>query len=354
MPPKKYKVLGIMSGTSMDGVDLAYCQFYKDGDSWHGEINAACTVPYTNEWKQKLHDCFNLSGYELIKTDMEYGYYLGKIAKEFLNEKKLRPEFISSHGHTIFHNPKEGVTFQLGNGAAIAASSSITTISNFRTLDVALKGQGAPLVPIGDAILFSDYDYCLNIGGFANVSFYWYKKRVAFDICPANFVINHISQKLGKEYDKDGNLAQQGKVIVSLLKTLNKLPYYHQAYPKSLGREWVEEHFFPLIFCDHHEYVDVLRTVYEHIATQITRVFTGKPTKKVLVTGGGAHNKFLIDLIKTKTNLKIELPEPTIIDFKEAMIFAFLGVLRIREEYNCLSSVTGSKHDNIGGVIYQI
>lgn len=354
MPAKKYKVLGIMSGTSMDGVDLAFCHFAKTDEIWQGEIIAAETIPYPSMWKEKLWKSYEMHGYLLVKTDMEYGHYLGKIAKEFLRRHRLKPDFISSHGHTIFHNPSEGVTYQLGNGAAIAASANITTVSNFRTLDVALKGQGAPLVPIGDAILFANYDYCLNLGGFANVSFFWYKRRVAFDICPVNFVINKLANNLGYEYDHDGQLARQGKVIVPLLKTLNKIPYYQQSYPKSLGREWVEQSFLPHLESDHIDPLDALRTVYEHIAIQITRVFSGKPTKKVLVTGGGAHNKFLVELIMSRTNLKIEIPDPTIVDFKEAMIFAFLGVLRMREEYNCLSSVTGAKHDNVGGIIYKI
>jgi anhydro-N-acetylmuramic acid kinase len=354
MPPKKYKVLGLMSGTSMDGIDLAFCHFAKAEDSWHGEIIEADTIPYPAIWKDKLWKCFSMSGYDLIKTDMEYGHYLGKISKEFLKHHKLNPDFISSHGHTIFHNPTDGVTFQLGNGAAIAASSNYTTISNFRTLDVALKGEGAPLVPLGDSILFSDYDYCLNLGGFANVSFFWYKKRVAFDICPVNFVINKLANDLGYEYDKDGEIARSGKVNMTLLKALNKLEYYHQPYPKSLGREWVEQFVFPLIYADSLNKNDILRTYYEHVAMQITKIFTGKLTKKVLVTGGGAYNKFLIELIRSKTNLKVEIPDDTIVNFKEAMIFGFLGVLRMRGETNCLSSVTGSKHDNIGGIIYFI
>jgi len=280
MPAKKYKVLGIMSGSSMDGVDLAFCHFAKTDEIWQGEIIAAETIPYPSMWKEKLWKSYEMPGYQLVKTDMEYGHYLGKIAKEFLRRHRLKPDFISSHGHTIFHNPSEGVTYQLGNGAAIAASANITTVSNFRTLDVALKGQGAPLVPIGDAILFANYDYCLNLGGFANVSFFWYKRRVAFDICPVNFVINKLANNLGYEYDHDGQLARQGKVIVPLLKTLNKIPYYQQSYPKSLGREWVEQSFLPHLESDHFDPLDALRTVYEHIAIQITRVFFGETYKK--------------------------------------------------------------------------
>jgi len=351
---KKYKVLGIMSGTSMDGIDYALCEFVKNDDSWECKISAAETIPYSNEWEKKLGNCHNLSGYELLKLDMEYGYYIGENAKNFLKRNGLKADFISSHGHTVFHNPKEKVTFQIGNGAAIASASSLTTVCNFRILDVALHGQGAPLVPVGDAILFSDYDYCLNLGGFANISFLWYKKRVAFDICPVNIAINNLSRQLGKGFDEDGNIGRQGKVDMPLLKALNSLPFYKELNPKSLSREWTEEFFFPLFNHDHLSIHDKIRTLYEHIAFQISRILTGKSSKKILITGGGAHNKFLIELIKSKTNMKITIPDKQIINFKEALIFAFLGILRMRNEYNCLSSVTGSRHDNIGGVIYRV
>lgn len=343
-----------MSGTSLDGLDLAICEFEKINDHWNSKICCAETLAYTAEWKEKLNNGFQLSGYDLIKLDINYGHFIGNLIRQFLTKNRTKVDFISSHGHTIFHNPQESITYQIGSGAAIAASSSITTVSNFRALDVALKGQGAPLVPIGDVYLFNDFDYCLNLGGFANVSYNWYKKRVAYDICPVNIIINGLSNDIGLEYDKDGNESRKGKVDNLLFKSLNKLSYYNQPHPKSLGREWVEKHFQPLLHNSQLSTYDKLRTVYEHIAFQLSRVFTGATSKKILITGGGAHNKFLVELLKSKTNLKIIIPEKEIIDYKEALVFAFLGVLRMREENNCLSSVTGATHDCIGGNIFKI
>ena len=236
----------------------------------------------------------------------------------------------------------------------VAASSGLTTVCNFRTLDVALDGQGAPLVPIGDLLLFGEYDFCLNLGGFANVSYNWHRKRVAFDICPVNFVINKLMQSLGKEYDNEGNEARKGNVHGDLLKQLNELEFYKLSAPKSLGREWVEMNFFPVLDAFNISIQDKLRTVYEHIAFQLSLVFSGSAPKKLLVTGGGAYNTFLIELLKYYSNFKVILPEKKMIEYKEALVFAFLGLLRVREEKNCLSSVTGAKHDNLGGVIYKM
>jgi len=343
-----------MSGSSLDGLDLALCEFDKPDDNWKSSICNAITVPYSQDWKNRLWDAYHLSGYELAKLDMEYGYYIGQQIKDFIRAQKNKIDFISSHGHTIFHNPKERITLQIGSPAAIAAITCITTVSNFRELDVALKGQGAPLVPIGDTMLFNEYDYCLNLGGFANVSYDWYRKRVAYDICPVNFVINNLSKQLGFEFDEDGKEAAKGKFQEKLYKLLNQLQYYKQMSPKSLGREWVEEQFFPIIDkyqCSLH---DKLRTIYEHIAFQLSRSFTGATSKKILITGGGAHNKFLIQLFKKRTSHKIIIPDKLMIDYKEAFVYAFLGVLRMREENNCLSSVTGATHDSIGGVVFKI
>jgi len=351
---KKYRVIGVMSGTSSDGLDLALCEFEKTDDTWRSKICNAYTIPYSQEWKNRLWDAFHLSGYELTKLDQEFGKYIGLQIKNFIKTQRNKIDFISSHGHTVFHNPADGVTLQIGNGATIAATTCIPTISNFRLLDVALKGQGAPLTPIGDLLLFNDYDYCLNLGGFANVSFNWYKKRVAYDICPMNFIINNISKELGLEFDKDGIEASKGQLQEKLYRALNRIPYYNQQPPKSLGREWVENQFLPVLEKFPCNTNDKLRTIYEHIAFQLSRSFTGAISKKILITGGGAYNKFLVERLKQHTNHKIIIPDKLLIDYKEAFMFAFLGVLRIREENNCLSSVTGATHDNIGGIVFKI
>ncbi|HOT15236.1 MAG TPA: anhydro-N-acetylmuramic acid kinase [Bacteroidales bacterium] len=351
---KSYKVVGVMSGTSLDGLDIALCEFSKNSHNWNGKILKADTIAYSQQWRERLDNANQLSGYELIKLDTEFGHFIGTEIKKFLSKKKGKADFISSHGHTVYHQPAEKITFQLGNGAAIAAAASLTTISNFRVLDVALHGQGAPLVPIGDQMLFSDYDYCLNLGGFANVSYSWYKKRIAYDVCPVNIVINRLAQQLGHEYDKDGELARQGKINDALLKELNKIDYYNTPAPKSLGREWVDDVFNGVLAKHKCSITDQLRTIYEHIAFQMYRVFSGTASKKILLTGGGTHNKFLVELIGNRIEYKLAIPEKEIIDFKEAYIFAFLGVLRMRQEYNCLSSVTGARHDNVGGNIFII
>lgn len=351
---KKYRAIGVMSGTSLDGIDVALCEFEKKNEKWKSQIVKAETFKYNTEWKTKLLSAPHLNGYELTKLDIEYGHLLGNLIKNFCNSHKNKIDFISSHGHTIFHNPGEGITLQIGNGAAIAASSGISTISNFRLLDVMLKGQGAPLVPIGDLMLFGDYDYCLNLGGFANISYDWYRKRIAFDICPVNIVINQLSQLIGLEYDKNGVEASKGNVNQTLLKALNKIEYYQLQAPKSLGREWVETNFWPIINNQEISVNDKLRTAYEHIVFQISRNITGSYSKSILITGGGVHNIFLLELLKNKIHAKITIPDIQTVDFKEALVFAFLGLLRIREEKNCLSSVTGSKHDNLGGSIYKI
>lgn len=351
---KNYRILGIMSGTSLDGLDIALCEFAKNGDGWQSSICKANTIKYSEEWIEKLRNAHLLNGYELIKLDFDFGAFIGEKVHNFCQDLKQKPSYVSSHGHTIFHMPSEGVTLQIGNGASIAAKSGLPVVCNFRTLDVALGGQGAPLVPIGDALLFSDYDFCLNLGGFANISYNWYRKRVAYDVCAVNFIINFLVKPLGLEFDDEGKEARKGNLDMTLLKKLNSLEFYSKPAPKSLGREWVEKEIIPVLDASPLSLHDKLRTVYEHIAIQLSHVFTGSAPKKVLVTGGGAYNKFLIELFRKHSNFKIIIPDKEIIEYKEALIFAFLGLLRIREDNNCLSSVTGAIHDCAGGVIYKI
>lgn len=348
----RYTVIGVMSGTSLDGLDIALCQFEKKSNKWNFRVLEAETDTYSPEWKQQLTYAVKLSGQELIKLDSTYGAYIGEKVNQFLKKHPIRIDFISSHGHTVYHQPEKRVTLQIGNGADILAISGITTISNFRSVDVALGGQGAPLVPVGDELLFDEYKYCLNLGGIANISFKQKGKRIASDICPVNMAINYLMQKVNKEIDKDGEMAQAGILIPHLLVQLNNLAFYKKPGPKSLGREWFESEFMPIL--DKYDFGlrDLLRTTYEHIATQITLATESSVKKPVLITGGGAHNKFLIDLLKAKTNHQIIIPDKQIIDFKEALVFAFLGVLRMRHEINCLASVTGAKRDSVGGCVY--
>jgi anhydro-N-acetylmuramic acid kinase len=346
----KYKVIGLMSGTSLDGLDLAAVEFYYDDGKWDFQITAAETVKYDKNQENRLRNSTELSGEELIRFHADYGRFLGKEINRFIEKTGFVPELIASHGHTVFHQPEKHFTFQVGNGAEIAAETGITTIADFRTGDVALGGQGAPLVPVGDRLLFSEYESCLNLGGFANISFEKNGKRIAFDICPVNFILNDLARKLGKPYDENGELGRQGTIDNQLLEKLNRLDFYAQNPPKSLGKEWMDNHFFPDIKKSNLSVQDKLRTAYEHIAIQIAKATPA--TGKMLVTGGGAFNSLLIDRIKKHSKSEIVVPEKIIVDYKEALIFAFLGLLRFLGENNCLASVTGAKRDSSSGLIF--
>ncbi len=341
-----------MSGTSLDGLDLVAVEFWQTDIKWEFEIISTKTISYSSDWTNKLSNSPTLSGEKLIELHTKYGRFLGKETKRFIEETGFQPDLVASHGHTVFHQPDLGFTFQIGNGADIAAITGITTVSDFRTGDVALGGQGAPLVPIGDKLLFSDYKYCLNLGGFANISFEENNRRIAFDICPVNFILNHFAEKQGLQFDKNGELGRKGKIETELFEKLNQIGFYKKQPPKSLGREWVEQVFMPVLNNFEIPENDKLRTVYEHIALQITNVISEQG--KMLVTGGGAFNSFLIERIKSYTNAEIIIPSNEIVNFKEALIFAFLGVLKITGQNNCLSSVTGAKHDHSSGVVFQV
>jgi anhydro-N-acetylmuramic acid kinase len=342
-----------MSGTSLDGLDLAYCVFKKESDKWKFSIKEAITLKYDIEWTKKLKNAHTLSSASLLKLHNEYGTYLGHCVRDFARGKKITNlDFISSHGHTIFHQPENRFTFQLGHGAAIASATGYPVVNDFRSLDVTLGGQGAPLVPIGDKLLFSEYEYCLNIGGFANISYEHKGDRIAFDICPANIALNYLAGLYGKDYDEDGKIAAKGKVDKTLLNKLNALSYYKKAAPKSLGREWLEKEFLPIIDKTNLSNTDKMATVTQHIVMQIAAVMNGRKAS-LLATGGGALNKHLIQQIKKHSpQTKIIVPGKELVNYKEALVFALLGALRWRGEVNCLKSVTGASKNNSGGSIF--
>jgi len=279
---------------------------------------------------------------------------MGGKLKEYINKKGFRPELIASHGHTIYHQPENQFTFQLGEGTAIRELPGIKTVYDFRTRDIMLGGQGAPLVPIGDQILYPEYEYCLNLGGIANISYTAANKRIAFDVCFCNMVLNYYALSQGVNYDRNGTLAKMGKLNVTLLEELNRVEYYHMRPPKAIGKEWLTRYVWPTIERYKLTINDILRTCVEHIAIQINRSIVDSPfRKKVLVTGGGAFNDFLMDRIKAKGNSFTQYikPSDTIVKFKEAMIFAFLGVLRVNNETNVLKTVTGAERDSSSGII---
>ena len=345
----KYRVLGVMSGTSLDGIDLSICSFSKT-KNWQFSIEKCNTLPYNKYWKETLQNLHSRSAVEIKLINKKYSVFIGKTINTFLGNEKV--DFISSHGHTIFHQPQNKYTLQIGDGKTIAKITNTTTINDFRSLDISLNGQGAPLVPIGDLHLFPDYKYCVNLGGFANISIKERNRIIAFDICPVNTVLNHYSNIIGYDFDKDGLIAREGKIESKLLDELNSIEYYSKFNPKSLGIEWVINIIYNIIDKYNIQVPDILRTYSEHIAIQTQNAIKNNAST-ILITGGGVRNKFLIELITNRLENHINIPDDILIDFKEALIFGFLGVLRLRNENNCLSSVTGASKNHSSGKIYQ-
>lgn len=342
-----------MSGTSLDGVDMVYVKFEKD-IKWDFEILFSETVPYPNSWKQKLTNLVQLSRKELEIVDIEYTYYLSNLINGFIIKNEITPiDAICSHGHTALHRPDLGYTLQIGNRKELAELTKNLVVCDFRVQDVNLGGQGAPLVPIGDELLFSDYEFCLNLGGFANVSTKLHDKRIAYDVCPVNIILNKYSEKLGKPFDDNGKLASGGVLNEKLLSELNSLPFYKEKPPKSLGLEWVNQFVIPILETSGEIPENVLRTFDEHIAIQLSNNLSNELEDRILVTGGGAYNTFLMERISNLLKSTIVIPDNDLIEYKEALIFALLGILRLRNEINCLSSVTGVSKDHSSGMIYQ-
>ena len=351
---KIYTLLGLMSGTSLDGLDLLKVNFYPD-TRWRFEILKAETVSYPSGLRNKLAVAGAASALDLALADKELGKFMGEQVNRFLASDARLPFLIANSRHTIFHQPQRGLTYQVGNSDYIVAATGLPVVDNFRTLDVALGGQGAPLVPLGDRHLFGTYTAVLNLGGIANISYEKQRKRIGFDICPCNSVLNRLSQQLDQPFDNQGFLAREGKVNRNLLERWNNLEFYRAAPPKSLGIEWIEEFIFPsLEVASPH---NLLATFNHHISHQITNILkTIAPNssgRNILVTGGGAYNTFLIDLLKAENPMWMwTLPSPEIIEFKEALIFAFLGLLYYLGEVNCLRAVTGARVDSCGGNLH--
>ncbi len=349
-----YHVIGLMSGTSLDGLDLAFCEFKKDGESWSFELLDAKTISYPSETLDLLSKSTVLSGLDLTKLDILLGEWYGKQVNVFKGKRDV--DFIASHGHTVFHQPEKALTLQIGNGHQIYAVTGIPVICDFRRMDVVLGGQGAPLVPVGDKYLFSRMDFCLNLGGIANVSFDDNSGvRRAFDIVPCNMLLNYLANKKGQLYDTDGELAASGKLIPSLFNNWNNLEYYQQGYPKSLGYEWVNKYYLADLNENNYKLEDLIHTSVRHIVQQITTSITQNRSGSncsLLITGGGAKNSYLINCLKSSLDGKVDIiiPEEDIIDYKEAIVFAFLGVLKINNLTNCLSSVTGAKQNSSSGI----
>jgi anhydro-N-acetylmuramic acid kinase len=360
-----YKAIGIMSGSSLDGLDLAYVHFQETGGRWQFQIVASACYIYQDEWIRALKYATDLKAWDYQMLHTSYGHYIGMEVNRFIEEHDLqhKVDLIASHGHTTFHNPEGRMTAQLGDGAAIAAETQLPVVSDLRAMDVAFGGQGAPIVPIGEKLLFQDYDYLLNLGGIANLSLKDNDVYAAYDICAANRVMNMIANDIGKEYDEGGALASSGKLSTELFLELQSLPYYSMPFPKSLANDFGTETIYPLINRFTLSPADALHTYVEHIVMQVKQAILahasvigdGKTKKQLFITGGGALNTYLIKRFHEELeslNLDLIIPPKAIINFKEALIMALIGVLRWREEYNVLSSVTGATRNSIGGALW--
>lgn len=353
MEPQCYDIVGLMSGTSLDGLDLVACRFFRENGQWNYRVLAAETRAYPEEWLERLAGLTQAGGMELARAHADLGHYMGRCVAAFVQENRLQPLLVASHGHTVFHQPERGFTLQIGDGAALAAECGQMVVNDFRVTDVALGGQGAPLVPIGDELLFPQYDACLNIGGISNISFRYEGRRVAFDIAPANQVFNCLAALKGLPFDRDGLLARQGRADAACLERLNALAFYRRPFPKSLGKEWVDAECLPVLKASGLSVEDALATAVEHTAFQIARVLNGYRIRTLLLSGGGARNVFLRERIAAlAVQAQCCMPSEEVVDYKEAVIFAFLGLKRWLGEANCLQSVTGASRDCCGGALW--
>jgi anhydro-N-acetylmuramic acid kinase len=355
---KTYWVVGIMSGTSMDGIDLALCSFTGHGRQWSYQLHDAVTVHMEEKWRVRLSQLQYQHAQVYVKTDVFFGRYLGELVKEFLDDAGTTADFVASHGHTVFHDPDGWVTAQIGCGQTLSATCGLPVVNDFRRFDVANGGQGAPLVGLGDEILFPGYDACLNLGGFSNISYHGDNKRMAYDISPCNIILNRLAREKGLAYDEGGAIAAEGQIIYPLLNRLDSIPYYQLKGAKSLSREWINREFWHHVRdFDDESLEDRMKTLVAHIGNQIgsniETLANGNGTDlKVLVTGGGALNETLLDHIRAATDADIEVPDAGLLHFKEALIFGLLGVLRIENSFNTASAYTGASRDSIGGALH--
>lgn len=356
-----YRVIGLMSGSSLDGLDIAFIEFDESGGKWNYDIKASGCQPYTSEWTERLANAYKLPALDYMLLHVEYGKYIAEKINEFIEENHLhhQVQLVSSHGHTVFHNPAKGMTAQIGDGSVIAAHTGINVVSDLRAIDIALGGQGAPIVPIGEKLLFSEYSCFLNLGGIANVSGITKNGYVAFDVCSANRILNLLAQAVGKEYDEGGKIASGGRVHDGLLAQLNQLEYYQRPFPKSLDNSFGLQKVYPIIQSFNLPIEDAMCTYVEHIVMQITAGFAllldTSISNKLLITGGGAFNNFVTGRLQEKLSdygVEVVIPGADLINYKEALIMALIGILRWREEYNVLSSVTGASRDSINGAVW--
>ena len=358
-----YHVIGLMSGSSLDGLDIAHVQLEETRGKWSYTLHHADCLPYSREWEHKLKHASTLHVSDFLRLHTAYGRYLGESVARFIAKHELahKIHFVASHGHTVFHEPHHQTTFQLGDGAALATAAGLPVINDLRAMDVAMGGQGAPIVPIADKLLYRQYDYLLNIGGIANMTIWQNGQLIAFDVCAANQVLNILAERMGHIMDSDGAIARSGILLYDVLDTLNSANYYSALPPKSLSNEEAKDIVFPVLLEGEHNVPDMMHTATKHIAQQVAlaaaKYPAGKDKATMLVTGGGAFNGFLVELLArelTPLGIDVTIPDADVVKFKEAIAMALIGTLRWREEVNVLSSVTGATADSIGGALWMV
>ncbi len=366
---KTSHALGLMSGSSLDGLDVAFCRFEteRQNGGFHlvkWELLEADTLPFTEEWQARLKQLPAASGFALAQAHADFGRYLGELTGVFFKEKNIPPsqvDLIASHGHTIFHEPAKGFTVQIGDGAALAAATGCTVVCDFRSADIALGGQGAPLAPMADKMLFPGYDFYLNLGGIANITCNAGGRFIAFDVTGANQTLNALANLAGLPYDRGGALAASGHLDENLFEKINRLPYLSQPYPKSLSNQWVQENLTKICLAVPGSVEDRLHTVCRHVAFQLEKSFRQvienehfkKEKYRLLATGGGAFNDFLMQCIREASpEVEVVVGSGEVVSFKEACLMALLGVMRMEGVPNCISSVTGARRDAVGGAVF--
>jgi len=346
-------IAGVMSGSSLDGLDIAIVHFSPNSD-W--QLLWSYDIPYTPEWVSRLKNYHLLSSTEYVSLKFDFSRYIGELVGDALGDYSGNVDYVSFHGHTLLHLPEKGITEQIGNGGVLAAILNIPTITDFRTQDVTKGGVGTPLAPLVELNLFKGHDYYLNLGGIANITkLIDAAKLMAYDVCPCNQVLNYFSNQMGKDYDEGGEIARSGTINKNLIDYLNSIPYFDQNPPKSLDNNWIMNEVIPNFPAGKIE--DTLHTFCNWVAECIANEVEESKASSLMVSGGGAHNTYFMECLTSRLsskNCELHLPSKEIIDFKEAILMSLMAYKYINGESNVLCSVTGASSDSIGGALYKI
>lgn len=345
-----------MSGTSLDGLDLCAVEFERTNGRWTYRIHAFETIPYRGTlWPEHLTAAYRDRGALRTQVSHEFALWCQGQWLDFGARHQFAAHAVAHHGHTVEHDPLRGITVQIGHEASAFASSPIPVVGDFRSGNVARGGQGAPLVPLADRDLFEDFAVCVNLGGFSNAS--WTDGgglRRAGDLGPCNGLLNPLAGELGRDYDPEGTYAATGTARPT--PDLEKLHYYGAPFPKSLGREWMETDFLPAFNAKRpNRTEDALATASAHIAWSIAQGLraANAPKGPALLSGGGAYNTDLIRRLReTAPEWEWTVAPKDILEAKEALAFAYLGLLRLRGEPNVLASYAGGTADGCDGSIF--